>query len=239
MAVRDGYFHIAGHYDTNDYDSTWIARLPIDGSGTGEYGQFRYSDVNQETDSFFGGGLTDTNFVVNEVGGSPAGSLTVEPYVNIVNQELDTEGDYYVDSFYEDYFREVVRDTDGGRIVFPDGTTQSTSATDVPQNIYRGERYTLGLRDRGHHIYCIDNNSRDIVIPYYARVPFPVGSRIMIVNDSGNSVNIGTEGGSITVLLSGSNGSSYSYFYMNTGSVATLLNIGRDRWVFYGNVDSN
>ena len=240
MAAGNGSFYIAGHYDSNDYDSVWLAKLPIDGSGTGEYGQFRYEGVDSETGNYDNYYTPNSdNYYISEVdlGSSYAGALTVEPYVNSTDQQLDVVGDYSVSSFYEPYYYQIVRDTGGGRIVFPDGTTQSTSATDVPQNIYRGEPYTLGMRDRGHHILCLETGD-DIVIPYYSRVPFPVGSKIMIVNASGGNVNIGIEGQSVVVLLSGSN-NSYSQFYMNFGDVATLLNIGRDRWVFFGDVYDN
>jgi hypothetical protein len=241
MSVHNGSFYIVGHYDTNQNDSTWLAKLPIDGSGTGEYGQFRYEGVDSETDNY-DNYFTPTadNYYIYEVNlsSSYAGALAVEPYVVTTDQVLEGEGVYMINSFYENYYYQIVRDIGGGRIVFPDGTTQSTSAIDVPQNIYRGERYTLGMKDRGHHILCRETGD-NIVIPYYSRVPFPVGSKIMIVNDSGSSVNIGIEGQSVTVLLSGSNGNSYSYFYVNYGDVATLLNIGRDRWVFFGDVYDN
>jgi hypothetical protein len=240
MSVRNGSFYIAGHYDSNEYDSTWLAKLPIDGSGTGEYGQFRYEGVDSETGNYDDYPTPSAdNYYINEVdlSGSFAGALAVEPYINSADQNLDTEGDYIVDSFYENYYYQIVRDTGGGRIVFPDGSTQSTSATDVPQNIYRGERYTLGMKDRGHHILCVESGD-DIVIPYYSRVPFPVGSKIMIVNAYPGTINIGIEGQSVLVLLSGSN-NSYTNFYMNLGDVATLLNIGRDRWVFFGDVYDN
>jgi hypothetical protein len=240
MSVRNGYFHAAGHYDTNNNTSCWLAKLPVDGTGTGQYGQFRYEGVNAESGNYLSTGIMSVGYFVDEIdlSTSYAGALTVEPYVDSTDQGLDVTGNYSVNSFYENYYLEVVRDTDGGCIVFPDGTTQSTSATDIPQRIYRGEHYTLGLKDRGHHILCVETGD-DIRIPYYARVPFPVGTQIVFVNDSGGTVNIGTEGGSITVLLSGSNGGSYSYFYMNEGNVATLLNIGRDRWVFFGDVADN
>ena len=240
MSVRNGSFYIAGHYDTNQNDSTWLARLPIDGSGTGEYGQFRYEGVDSETGNYDDYPTTSAdNYYIYEVNlsSSYAGALAVEPYVNSTDQGLDVEGDYTTNSFYENYYYQIVRDTGGGRIVFPDGTTQSTSATDVPQNIYRGERYTLGMKDRGHHILCLESGD-DIVIPYYSRVPFPVGSKIMIVNASGGTINIGIEGQSVVVLLSGSN-NSYTNFYMNYADAATLLNIGRDRWVFFGDVYDN
>jgi hypothetical protein len=241
MSIHDGSFYITGHYDTNQNDSTWLAKLPIDGSGTGEYGQFRYEGVDSETGNYDDYPTPSfDNYYINEVdlSGSYAGALAVEPYVNSTNENLGTEGDYTTNSFYENYYYQIVRDTGGGRIVFPDGTTQSTSATDIPQNIYRGERYTLGMKDRGHHILCLETGD-EIVIPYYSRVPFPVGSKIMIVNASGGQVNIGIEGQSVLVLLSGTNGNSYSEFYMNYGDAATLLNIGRDRWVFFGDVHDN
>jgi hypothetical protein len=243
LSVVGDHFYITGYFYANNYNSSVAAKLPVNGDGVGEYGSFRYTDVNEETGSWNWSGLNGSNFTVNEVdlGESYAGALAVAPYVNTGTTVTVTdlnEGDIYVDLFDVPYTTEVVRDVDGGRIVFADGTTQSTSAQDVPQRRFNGQRYTLGMKDRGHHILCRDNND-DIVIPYFARVPFPVGSKIMIVNNSGNSVNIGTEGGSITVLLSGSNGSTFSYFYMNNGNVATLLNIGRDSWVFYGDVADN
>jgi hypothetical protein len=44
------------------------ARLPIDGSGTGEHGSFRYIDVNPMTGSFIDNGLSSyTNYSVNTV----------------------------------------------------------------------------------------------------------------------------------------------------------------------------
>jgi hypothetical protein len=242
LAVVGDHFYITGYFYANNYNSSVAAKLPVNGDGVGEYGSFRYTDVNEETGSWNWNGLNGSNFTVDEVdlGESYAGALAVAPYVNtgttVTVSDLN-EGDIYVDLFDVPYTTEIIRDVDGGRIVFADGTTQSTSAQDVPQRRFNGQKYTLGMMDRGHHILCRDNND-DIVIPYYARVPFPVGTQIIIVNDSGGSVNIGTEGGSIEVLLSG-NGSTYQYFYMNNSNVATLLNIGRDRWVFFGDVDSN
>ena len=235
MAVRNGSMYIAGRYDTNNYNSTWAARLPADGTGTGDYGQFRYSGTNQESGSYSYWGLTNIEYSINEITNSYAGTLTVEPYVNTTDMGLATEGDYGINSFYENYYVEPVRDIGGGRIIFPDGTTQDTSAIDVPQRIHRGERYTLSLRDRGHHIYCEEQND-NIIIPYYARVPFPVGSQIMFVNDSGNTVYVNTEGSNISVILSG-DGGTYNYFSIQNGDVATLLNVGRDRWFFYGDVN--
>jgi hypothetical protein len=118
--------------------------------------------------------------------------------------------------------------------VFADGSIQSTSATDIPQHRYNGQRYTLGLKDRGHHILC-EISDENIIIPYYSRVPFPVGSVITIVNTSDSSIGINVEGGSTNVMLAGEG--NYSFYLIQAYGVVTLLNIGPDRWVISGNVN--
>jgi hypothetical protein len=132
---------------------------------------------------------------------------------------------------------ETVRDTDGGNIVFPDGTKQNTSATDIPQHLFTGQRYTLGLKDRGHHILCTGNDDT-IVIPYRARVEFPLGTVITFVNTSGDPVTIAQEGSSIGLILAGNNSGLSGVFLQNNG-IATLLNIGYDQWIISGNVTTS
>ena len=234
LAVVDGNVYITSYYYANDYDSWFVARLPEDGTGLGEYGQFRYADVNAMDGSYNYPGQQGVNYPINEVGGSVAGALTIAPYVNTTLLDIVGTGNYYVDSYYPDYLREDIRDTDGGRIVFPDGSTQSTSAQDVPQRRYTGQRYTLGMRDRGHHIYCNEQDDQ-IVIPYDSRVPFPVGTQIMIVNDTGSSVYIVTEGGGTSLMIAGDG---YNNAELANYGVATLLKIGREKWSISGNVQS-
>lgn len=238
MTVVNGDMYITGYYYANDYDSWFVGRLPADGSGTGEYAQFRYTDVNAQDGNYNYPSLYGVNYDINEVvlADGYAGATQVEPYVNATDPGFSTEGDYYVDSYYPDYNYEDIVDTDGGRIVFADGTTQDTSATDIPQRIYTGQRYTLGMRDRGHHIYC-SNQDDNIIIPYDARVPFPIGTTITIVNDTGGTVYIYTEGGGTSVMLAGDG--YYSGFAMDNYGIATLLKIGREKWVISGNVGSD
>ena len=240
LAVVGDSFYITGYFYANDYNSSVAAKLPLNGDGVGEYGSFRYTDVNAQDGNYNWPSLTGVNFVVDEVivGDGWAGALAVEPYVNTGTTVTITDlnqGDIYVDLFDVPYTTEVVRDIDGGRIVFADGTTQSTSAQDVPQRRYSGQKYTLGMKDRGHHIYCSNEDDR-IIVPYDARVPFPIGTKIMIVNDTGNTVYIQTEGESQEMMIAG-DGYSGTAELANYG-VATLLKIGRERWSISGNVQS-
>ncbi len=239
LSVDNHSFYIGAYYDNNNSDDSGLAvRLPIDGSGTGNYGSFRYVDVNPETNNFSGNDLSNDNYSIVTINiegeNNYAGALAVAPTVSTGTAVTTGTGTFYVDSWYPDLVIEPVHDTDGGSIVFADGSTQSTSATDIPQRRYNGQRYTLGLKDRGHHILC-DISDENIIIPYYSRVPFPVGSVITIVNASDSSIGINVEGQSTSVMLAGEG--YYSFYLIQAYGVVTLLNIGPDRWVISGNVN--
>jgi hypothetical protein len=236
LSVDNDSFYLAGYFDTDNYDAGLAVRLPLDGSGTGEYGSFSYQDVNEETSNWTDTGLYNNNYNINIIDTSTGytGALTVAPTVSTGTAVTTGTGLYFVNSWYPDLTIETIHDTDGGSIVFADGSKQSTSATDIPQRRYFGQRYMLGLKDRGHHILCDEAND-NIVIPYNSRVPFPVGSVITVVNTTSSTIGIGPEGGSINVMLAG-NGNNSWYIIENYGMV-TLLKIGLEQWVISGNVN--
>jgi hypothetical protein len=241
LCVDSNSFYIGGYYDNNNAnDSGLVVRLPIDGSGTGEYGSFRYVDVNAETGNWTDTGSINDNYSINAINiegeFNYAGAPAVAPTISTSIAVTTGAGTFFVNSWYPDLTIETVHDTDGGSIVFADGSKQSTSATDIPQRRYYGERYTLGLKDRGHHILC-ENNGDDIVIPYNSRVPFPIGSVITIVNIGSGDINIGTEGGGTSIMLAGDGFG--SYYLLQAYGMATLLKIGPEQWVISGNVVSD
>jgi hypothetical protein len=236
LSVDNDSFYLAGYFETDNYDSGLAVRLPLDGSGTGEYGSFSYQDVNDETSNWNGTGLANVNYNINIIDTSTGytGALTVAPTISTGTAVTTGTGLYYVNSWYPDLTIETIHDTDGGSIVFADGSKQTTSATDIPQRRYFGQRYMLGLKDRGHHILCNEAND-NIVIPYNSRVPFPIGSVITVVNTTNSTIGIGPEGGSISVMLAGTGNNSW-YIIENYGMV-TLLKIGEEQWVISGNVN--
>lgn len=244
LAVAGDSYYISAYFYANGNTSSIAARLLIDGSGTGDYGSFRYVGVNAMTGSFGPDGLTGINYSINELDLEDANNyagelaLVTDPYVNDADAVTLASGDFFVDSFYPYLTNETVRDTDGGSIIFPDGTKQNTSATDIPQRRYTGQRYTLGLKDRGHHILCV-NTGDSIMIPYWARVNFPIGTTITFVNTSGGDVYISKEGtGTINLVLAGYGSISYTVALANNG-IATLLMIGFDQWIISGNVSDD
>ena len=245
LAVAGDSYYITAYFYANNYTSSMAARLPIDGSGTGEYGSFRYVGVNAFTGSFGPDGLTGINYDIVELNLEDANNyagalaLVTDPYVNdadavTIATSPATDGDFFVDTFDTSWDKQTVRDTDGGSIIFPDGTKQNTSATDIPQRRYWGQRYTLGLKDRGHHILC-QNSDDNIQIPYWARVNFPIGTAITFVNTSGNNVYISQEGSNINLIIAGVSSDVYGVTLANNG-LATLLMIGIDSWIISGNV---
>jgi hypothetical protein len=238
LAVDSTSFYITAYFDANSYNSSIAARLPIDGSGTGEYGSFRYVDVNPEVEEFEGID-EDINYNINEVDLAGVSRFSgplaqgEEVYVKSTTTFTTGTGQFFVNSFYPQLTVETVNDTDGGSIVFADGSKQSTSATDIPQRRYTGQRYTLGMEDRGHHILCTESND-SILVPYDARVAFPIGTVITIVNTDSSSVYIYKEGGSINMIIAGEG--NHSGAELTGYGVATLLKVGREQWVIAGNV---
>jgi len=243
LVTDSNSFYITGRFETDfggDDDWAWAARLPLDGSGTGEYGQFRYTDVNSMTNDLsninYSIDVVDIDDVNNYAGILGDSSDPVVKTATAVTVITNNINDYEVDGYYPPMVLETVRDTDGGNIVFPDGTRQNTSATDIPQRLFNGVDYTLGMEDRGHHILCTDD-TESIRIPYNARVEFPIGTVITIVNPRGDSVVVNTEGGSIQVMIPGDdNYSNGGTFLVSEYGMATLLKIGMDSWVLAGNV---
>ena len=240
LSVDANNFYIGAYFETDDYDSALVARLPLDGSGTGEYGSFSYVDVNAQTNNFTSTGLMDTNYAVNSVdlGVSYAGALVdgTEPYINTGTTVTAGTGSFSINAYYPDLTTEIIRDTDGGSIVFADGSRQSTSATDIPQRRYVGQRYMLGFEDRGHHVLVDQNIADSIVVPYNSRVPFPVGTVITIVNMNSSNIDIVTEGGNTSIMLAG-DGFNSGYLLSGYG-MATLLKVGPEQWVASGNLST-
>jgi hypothetical protein len=129
-----------------------------------------------------------------------------------------------------------VRETGGGditgvkEIVFEDGTRQSTSSQDIPQVdlsiTNRGDDdYWLRLEDRGHHIYMEDGQGVDIVIPPYSKVPFPVGTSIVIVTGAGSYIDIYSWDNDDYMINAGQDGDGSYGWNMPRWSMVTLLKI--------------
>jgi hypothetical protein len=233
---------VANAWNDDDDDIAVVAQLPVDGTGTGNLGNYYYDEIElyverwTENDTFGAG-----KEIVRDVAArlpSKQLALIEEPYgVGQANGNPDVDGASNPLTIYADLEAKIahVREEGGGditgvkEIVFEDGTRQSTSSQDIPQVdisiTNRGDdNYWLRLEDRGHHIYMEEGSEGvDIVIPPYSAVPFPVGTSIVIVTGD-SSRTVYSDDNDDTMYAAGQNDSSYSWT-IPQWSMVTLLKI--------------
>jgi hypothetical protein len=235
-----GYTDYAGNY----YDGV-IATLPADGTGTGTIGEY-YVYVKSETsiDQF------------NEFYNPATGSLIGRPFTaqsrahgfTVTNYNTETSLTVFVDRQVK---KSTVYDATGGaitsvaNITFEDGTTQSTTAQDVPQSNlqwtnYNG--YTIQLQDRGHHIFNNDSNSssRYIYVPPSRYINFPIGSVITFVSTSQDMyIYASGNNGEVEIYGAGQGGASVTgstgyYWTLPAWGIATIIKVDTDLWMISG-----
>jgi hypothetical protein len=150
--------------------------------------------------------------------------------------EPDFETDWW-DPSNNDYYHsfEEIRDRDGGAIEFADGTRQTSSAQMIPQKlISNGADHRLSLEDMGRHIYVTDSDTR-IAVPYHDDNPLPVGFTVVIINNSGSSIRIDGDGGSIGIIVPGV--TQAPYWDLASPGMATLIKVeNNNSWFMTGNV---
>lgn len=197
----------------NDYESGLAARLPTDGGSLGEYDYYYWREDFYDVD------VVTTNYV---------GPVDIQ--VRDTPVEGGPDNDYNV-TWYDEANNVVpVRDSDGGAIIFGDGSMQTSSATDIAQQIAAGGTRRLGMEDRGKHIYVTDTTT--IRVPYDYDVAMPIGSTVVIINNSGGTIVIEVDGG-ITSLIVPGLGNNPSYTLSDQG-MATLIKVDTELWFMSG-----
>ncbi len=115
------------------------------------------------------------------------------------------------------------------------GTTALTAAStvdsqaigyrDIPQVIQNASA-TFALTDRGDHWIKTNTTAYTWTIPLNSSVAFPIGTAIVVINDSGTgAVTIARTAG--VALLDGATDANYT---LATNTARTLLKVGTDRW---------
>jgi hypothetical protein len=197
----------------NNFESGFAARLPTDGGSLGEYDYYFWRE------DFYTVELRTTNYV---------GPVDIQVRNTTVENDLDS--DYYVDWYSQDNNVVPVRDGDGGAIIFGDGSVQTTSAIDISQKLAAGGTRRLGMEDRGKHIYVTFNTT--ILVPYNDDVAMPIGSTVVIINNSNSLININVDGGGTTLIVPGL-GNNASYTLSDEG-MATLIKVDTEVWFMSG-----
>jgi hypothetical protein len=119
-------------------------------------------------------------------------------------------------------------------VVFGDGSRQKTANGFIPQNYQGGYNdYTLQLSDIGKHVYKDDGDGYKVYIPRDSDVNFPVGSAITVVSGGSWTYIRATDSEDTEVWGAGYDQNS-ELFYIPDNSMATLLKIGRNKWMLSG-----
>ena len=223
-----GYTYGEGN---DDYADAVLAILPIDGTGTGYWNHWLYTKTENTITRNTGNWGTNRpqELDVHSYAFSPT-LISPKPVVNhfAVN-------DYHIE----------VKLPQGGEITslnsitFEDGSTQTTSAQDVPQSdpVFSNQNYTytVTLEDRGHHVIKYYGQ---IIIPRNEDIPFPIGTTITIVNGANpntNNVRVYPDYSGTTKIVGVgmSNPDANAWLILSRG-LATLLKVDTDLWYLTG-----
>jgi hypothetical protein len=224
------HFYVSGYTTAFDSDAErgFLVKLPKSGDCDGYYGGWT---VQTEPYDVFKVNVTEAN--------------TFAPNIQTGNFEdwtPDILSNWWDPSDGADYYQQLdpVVDRDGGAIEFADGTRQTTSAQQIPQiKISTGADHRLSIDDMGKHIYVTNSDTR-IIVPYDYDNPLPVGFTVVIVNNSGGTIDIDGDstdfGGSISITVPGVD--EVQYWLLDTPGMATLLKVDADNntWFMTGNV---
>jgi hypothetical protein len=203
-------------------ENGFIVKLPKSGDCDGIYGAWTIM-----TDAYDVDKVTTTEATAFSPNINTGEFETWEP--NFATDWWDPSDDSYYHSFEE------IRDRDGGAIEFADGTRQTSSAQMIPQKkISNGADHRLSLEDMGRHIYVTDSDTR-IAVPYHDDNPLPIGFTVVIINNSGSSIRIDGDGGSIGIIVPGV--TQAPYWDLASPGMATLIKVeDNNSWFMTGNV---
>ncbi len=113
-------------------------------------------------------------------------------------------------------------------------------ASAVPQTHQRGivdsasTSYTLGVNDTGKAVVLSNSSSITLTIPKDLTYSFSIGQTFIIIQNGTGTVSITTENPAVlnSSVATGTVELSQQY------SVATLIKVGSDEWVVYGDIVS-
>jgi hypothetical protein len=223
LTLDDNHLYVSGYTNAfaSNYRNGFLAKLPKSGDCDGAYGAWVVQSEQYDVDKLWATEATAATPVV--------GTGDFE-YVNM----------YFYSDWWDpsddDYYQnlDVMLDRDGGAIEFADGTRQTTSAQMIPQvALANGADHRLVIEDMGKHIY-VTNDYSNIIVPYHEDIPLPIGFVVTVINNSGDSINIDSAGGSLDII--GPNQTLSGYWLLANQGMATLIKVENGLWFITGNV---
>ena len=183
LSIHGDQFTLVGYTDApdDDNDNAFIVTLPLDGTGLGFHGLWKYVEPNDDRIKVWRlGDRTATVFTATE----HTGSITA----------VDNIKHYYTDYPSEEFtfYPQTILSNQGGAIEFADGSRQTFSTAIVPQVRISAGRYVLRPEDSGRHI-LIETSNYSVTIPNWQKVSLPVGYTVTLVNISNSTAYLACE----------------------------------------------
>jgi hypothetical protein len=225
ITVDDTYVYLSGQTSAfaDDYANGFLVKFPKTGDCDGHYDHWTL--------------MTDAYDVTRVYNTNVADITLTTATGQFGTWEPDYESQWYDPSDGNDEYQTLtaIRDRDGGAIEFADGTRQTTSAQMIPQKrVGNGRDIRLSLEDMGKHIYVTDSGT-SIAVPYSEEdVPLPIGYTVVIINNSGGTINVDADGGNISIIVPGVQ--SATYWELESPGMATLIKVDDSTWFMTGNV---
>jgi hypothetical protein len=183
LSIHGDQFTLVGYSDApnNDDDNAFIVTLPLDGTGVGEHGLWRYVEPNDDRIKVWRlSDRTSTSFTATEhTGGITAVADIKYYYTDYPNEEFT-------------FYPETILSNEGGAIEFADGSRQTFSTAIVPQVRISSGDYTLKPEDSGRHI-LVESENYAVLIPNWQKVSLPVGYTVTLINISGDDAYVRCE----------------------------------------------
>jgi len=180
LSIHGDQFTLVGFTDAPDdnTDNAFIVTLPLDGTGLGEHGLWKYVESNDDRIKVWRlSGRTATVFTATE----HTGSITA----------VENIKHYYTDYPNEEFtfYPKTILSNEGGALEFADGSRQTFSTAIVPQ-VRISRNYTLKPEDSGRHILVESGDQTGVIIPNWQKVSLPVGYTVTIINISNDDLYV-------------------------------------------------
>jgi hypothetical protein len=222
--------------------------LPIDGTGTGMYGDFHYDEIEIDYHEVIG--LT-VRFYTNDL---PYGDGILTP-ITLTTRAHEFVNEPYTDdilnvTMYDSKSHEIQTISEPGgaditgvaKIVFADGTEQTTTGQGLPQvkmSQVNGDQndYWIRPEDNGKHIFMLWYST--VIIPEPDLVDLPVGFAFTIIT-SNNDCGVYSWNSSEDIYGSGMNGDNNNSWTIPAYSMVTLVKVHKEdnnysgRWMIAG-----
>lgn len=219
--------------------------LQINGDGSGQLGPNSTNKLSWDTNGAFtiAAPAAGTGLVVNGLANSNAvlinGSTTSGQGYGLRVQGGSTSADWCARFLNQASSADFLLVQGDGQVYIKEPPAASTGNftgvghqvgyIDTPQRSISASS-SIGFTDRGKQIFLSGGSGQTLTIPANGSVALPIGTTVLVVNQSANNWSIAITTDTLTLFPAGSTGTRT----LATNGIATLLKTGATSWVCFG-----